>query len=149
MNAYIKTGKETITNTVDRETGEIVDTEVKKHKYLAATKEQFFIGYASMLSMIYKELTAPEIKVYAYLLDKYSSEAPIGMVKSIKEEIGDTIGLKLGTIDNALSSLAKKGMVYSVGKASYKLNPRYAFKGSTATRNRVLKTVLEMECPTC
>lgn len=148
MKSHIKTGKTDTTYTVN-EDGEIIDEHVKQHKYLAATKEQFFLGYVSMLGMVYRELTGPEIKVYAYLLEKYSSETPIGIVKAIKEEMGKQIGIKLGTIDNALSGLTSKGMIYSTGKAVYKMNPRYAWKGGSASRNKALKAVLEMECPHC
>lgn len=148
MRPHIKTGTTERTYTVD-EHGTVIDEEVKYHKYLAATKEQFFIGYVSMLGMIYKELTGPEIKVYAYLLEKYSSESGIGMVKALKEEMSKIIGIKLGTIDNALSGLVRKTMLYTTGKAMYKMNPRYAFKGPTALRNKVLKAVLEFECPHC
>lgn len=148
MRAHIKTGKENIVFTVD-EQGTVIDETTIKHKYLAATKEQFFIGYVSLLSVMAKELTGPEIKVYAWMLNKYSSGTTIGMVKGIKEEMATDIGIKLGTIDNALSGLVSKFMIYSTGKAMYKMNPRYAYKGPTADRNKALKYVLEMECPHC
>lgn len=148
MRSHLRVGKEDTVLTVDSD-GVIVDEEVKVHTYLAATKEKFFIGYVSMLAMMYKEMTGPEIKVYAWLLEKYSSEASIGIVKGVKDVMGQDIGIKLGTIDNALSGLTKKAMIYTVSKATYKLNPRYAFQGPTKTRNKVLKAVLEMECPHC
>lgn len=148
MRAHIKTGKTETTYTINVD-GEVIDEEVKHHTYLAATKERFFIGYVSMLGMMYREMTGPEIKVYAYLLEKYNSDSGIGMVKALKEEMGKEIGIKLGTIDNALMGLVKKTMLYTTGKAMYKMNPRYAFKGATSLRNKRLKAVLEMECPHC
>jgi len=147
MRAHLKARKEEITRII--EDGVLVEEDVKIHRYLAANKEQFFIGYASMLGMLYTQMSGPEIKVYAYLLDKYNSGSTIGIVKGIKEEMSRAIKIKLGTIDNALTGLSKKKMIYSTGKAVYKLNPRYAFKGPTATRDRLLKAILEMECPDC
>jgi hypothetical protein len=147
VRTHLKTGKEEVIRTI--EDGQVVDETMKVHTYLAANKEQFFIGYASMLGMVYEQLTGPEIKVYAYLLDKYNSGSTIGIVKGVKEEMTKAIKIKLGTIDNALSGLVKKRMIYSTGKAVYKLNPRYAFKGPTANRDRLLKYILEVECPDC
>ena len=148
MRVHIKTGTEKTYYTVD-ENGTVIDEQTIKHKYLAATKERFFIGYVSLLSVMAKELTGPEIKVYAWMLNKYNSGTTIGMVKGIKQEMSADIGIKLGTIDNALSGLCAKSMIYSTGKAMYKMNPRYAYKGPTAERNKALKYMLELECPHC
>lgn len=149
MRTHLKNGKTETKIYVNEATGEVMEEEVIQHTYLAATKEQFFIGYVSMLAMMYKELSGPEIKVYAWLLEKYPSDTTIAIVKGIKQEMSQVIGIKVGTIDNAISGLTAKGMIYSTGKAIYKMNPRYAYKGPTADRNRRLKAVLELECPHC
>lgn len=71
------------------------------------------------------------------------------MIGKLKEEIGNKIGLKPGTVGNALTGLTSKKLLYSTSKGLYKLNPRYAFKGNTKERNAMLKAILEMECPDC
>jgi hypothetical protein len=129
--------------------GEVLGRNIKQHKYLAETKEQFFIGYVSMLALFYEELSGPEIKVYAYLLAHYNFDSTIAIVKGVKQEMIQKIGGSTRTIDNALCKLTEKRLLYSTARAIYKLNPRYAFKGSTGERNRLLKVILEMECPDC
>lgn len=94
-------------------------------------------------------MKGPEIKVYAYLLANYNFDTTIAIVKGIKKEMVDKMGGSTRTIDNALVTLTQKKLIYTTGRAMYKLNPRYAFKGSTGDRNRLLKVILEMECPDC
>lgn len=129
--------------------GEILNRNIKQHHYLANTKEQFFIGYVSMLAIFYEELSGPEIKVYTYLLGHYNFDSPIAIVKAVKEEMIKKIGGSTRTIDNALVTLTAKKLLYTTGRAMYKLNPRYAFKGNTGERNRLLKVILELEYPDC
>lgn len=143
--------KRSISNTelVVSADGEVLDRNIKEYKYLAETKEQFFIGYVSMLALFYEQLSGPEIKVYAYLLAHYNFDSTIAIVKGIKEEMVKKIGGSTRTIDNALVTLVAKKLLYTTGRAIYKLNPRYAFKGSTGDRNKLLKVILELECPDC
>jgi hypothetical protein len=131
------------------EAGEIIDSNTKEHKYLADNKEQFFLGYVSLLAIFYEKLSGPEIKVYAYLLAHYSFESTIGIIRGLKEEMSSKIGIKLPTINNALSGLLEAKLLYTISRGTYKLNPRYAFKGSTGDRNRMLKVILQLECPDC
>ena len=146
--SYLKTAVSETEIVVDTN-GEVLDRNIKRHQYLAETKEQFFIGYVSMLALFYEELTGPEIKVYAYLLAHYNFDSTIAIVKGIKEEMVKKMGGSTRTIDNALSTLTTKHLLYTTGRAIYKLNPRYAFKGSTGERNKLLKVILELECPDC
>lgn len=146
--SYLKTAMSETELVVDAD-GLVLDRNIKRHTYLADTKEQFFIGYVSMLAIFYEQLSGPEIKVYAYLLANYNFDTTIAIVKGIKNEMVKSMGGSTRTIDNALSTLTTKKLIYSTGRSMYKLNPRYAFKGSTGERNRLLKVILEMECPDC
>jgi len=149
MKIHLKKGNREITNYVDSETNELIGQEIKQHTYVANTREEFFLGYVKLLSVFYEELTGPEIKVYSYLLAHYRFDVNIGLIKSIKTEIANKLGIKLGTVDNAVSTLSQKKLIYNTGKGSYKLNPRYAFKGSTSERQRLMKVMLELECKDC
>lgn len=149
--AMLKVGKETVVNTVDNISGEILETVVQQHKYLSDSKEQFFIGYVSMLA-VFNELSGNAIKVYAYLLENYVCGIGIGITSSIKEEIKERIKSKakgVTTIDNALKELVEVKFLIKSGHGTYIINPRYAFKGSTMDRNKSLKAVIELECPDC
>jgi len=148
MKQHLRKGQKETVKEIDKETGEVISETEKQHTYMAGSKEQFFLMYATTLSIIYKDLSGPEIKLYAYLLDHYQFGTSIVITKPLKEEIGAVIGLKVGTIDNALNSLVATGLIYRTVKTMFKLNPRYAFKGSQQDRSKQLKFIIEVECPT-
>lgn len=132
---------------VDKDSGELLEEDVKIVKYLANSKEQFFLVYASLLGLL-QEMSAPEVKVYSYILEHYMSESLIPLPKGMKLMMAEKLKLQLGTVNNAITKLNDKKLIYSPQRGIYKINPRYAFKGSTKDRNTMLKFVLEVECPT-
>ena len=140
------------TNYIATETGELIKTDLKKHTFIANSKEQFFIGYVSLLG-IFRNLNGSEIKVYAYLLEKYNSESPISINDTVRKLISKATGVKEGTINNCLCKLSDSSetspLLAKLGKGTYQLNPRYAFKGSTKDRNNSLKTLIELGCKNC
>ena len=83
------------------------------------------------------------------MLAKYNFDSTICIIKSLKVQIGKETDLSVGTIDNALCGLVKNKLIYTTERSTYKLNARFAFKGSTIERNKVLKAMLELECPNC
>lgn len=146
--SFLKTAMSEKSLVVDGTTGEILEQDVKKIKYLANSKEQFFIFYASLIGIL-QQMSGPEVKVYAYIIEHYLSDSQIALPKGMKQLIADKLGMKLGTVNNAISSLTEKRLIYSTQRAIYKINPRYAFKGTTKHRDHLLKVVLELECPDC
>lgn len=133
---------------VSEETGEILSEETTTHRYLANTQEEFFLAYVSMLS-VFKDISGPAIKVYAYLLLNNKSGVKIAITKAIKEDICTFIKSKsksVTVIDNILPELLREGLLLKVAESrgTYMLNPRYAFKGSHFNRNKSLKAVLEL-----
>lgn len=147
-NSFLKTISSHNTLIVDGNSGEILEQDIKKIKYLANSKEQFFIFYASLIGIL-QQMTSPEVKVYAYIIEHYLSDSEIALPKGMKQVIADKLKIKLGTVNNTISSLCEKRLLYTTHRAIYKINPRYAFKGSTKHRNHLLKVVLELECPEC
>lgn len=139
-------------NYVSEETGEILETSIKKHSFIANSKEQFFIGYVSILGM-FKNLNGSEIKVYAYILEKYTNDSLICINDTLRKAICADTGVKEGTINNCLTRLSddseESPLLAKLGKGTYKINPRYAFKGSTKDRNGSLKALIELGCKNC
>ena len=136
---------------VSEETGVLVHE--RKNKYLAGDKEEFMFVYVSLLKIIEEDLTLPEVKVYAYLLARYTTGTEIAINKGLKNIMAERMKLNTRTIENALSKLVAKSLLYRLKEsmAVYKLNPRYAFngKGGTVGRKQLLKYVLEVECENC
>lgn len=147
--SFLKPNLTQETTIIDNNTGEVLHREVQTLKYLANSKEEFFIFYSSLVALMQGEMSGPEIKVYAYLISKYLFGTDIALPKALKEDMATALKIKLGTINNVLSTLSEKKLIYTTHRAVYKLNPRYAFKGSTQRRNQMLKAVLELECPNC
>lgn len=153
QHSFLKAGINHTTTTVD-EQGVIIDQDITTFKYLANNKEQFCLCYASLLSIFSTGLTHPEIRVYAHLLLNHAFGAGIAMTGAMKADMAQQMikggkPITVGTISNTLTGLVSKGLLFTPAKGLYKLNPRYAFKGSTKERNAMLKVILQMECPDC
>jgi len=145
--SILKTGITEIVNAVDPNSGEILDTEVRKHTYMANTKEEFFIGYSSLIGA-FMEMTQSEIRVFGYLL-RYAKGVKFDISKKMRIEMSDVIKLNERTILNTLPILEEKQIIYKYESGLYQLNPRYAFQGSTTDRNNALKTIIELGCLDC
>jgi hypothetical protein len=145
--SILKTGITEVINTVDADTGELMDTEIRKHTYMANTKEEFFIGYSALIGA-FMEMTQAEIRVFGYLL-RYAKGVKFDISKKMRVEMGDVIKLNERTILNTLPALEDKQIIYKYDSGLYQLNPRYAFQGSTVDRNNALKTIIELGCKDC
>jgi Firmicute plasmid replication protein (RepL) len=146
--AHLRTSH-TNTETVISEEGEILQQDIQNIKYLASTQEEYFIIYASTIAIMQKDMTQAETKLYAYLLQNYNVGSEIGITKQGRINIGKRLELNERTVLNTLCMLVTRKLIYTINRSIYKLNPRYAYKGSILNRNRALKFVLEVECPTC
>lgn len=146
QNSFLKIASTVITNNVDTATGEILDTDVKHHKYLANTKEEFLLVYSSLLSA-FIEMTQSQIRVYAYLL-RYASGNSFAITKALREEMSKEINVNARVIFTTVKELVVKNLIVKMD-GLYKVNPRYAFKGSTLDRNEALKVIIELGCKEC
>lgn len=139
----------TNTQTVVDNDGVVLSQEIQNIKYLANTQEEFFIIYSSLIGIVEKGMSQAESSLYAHLLQNHNIGAEIGISKQIRIGMGKKLELNERTVLNTLGMLVEKRLIYTTSKGVYKLNPRYAYKGSTYNRNRDLKVVLEVECPHC
>ena len=132
---------------VDVETGEILEENTKHHAYLANTKEEFMLLYSSMIG-IFEGFTQAECRVYGYLL-RYTDGLSFDISKKLRMDMADHTKLNERTIYNTCMQLMKKHLIFKDKNGLYRINPRFAFRGSSMERNRRLKTILELECPDC
>lgn len=140
----MKTGKETSTTYVDIDTGEILREDKVVQKYLANNKEQFFLGYYSLIAAI-QNLKGPALQTYFYLVLHYKPGTLIGINKAVKEEIRQHIGSKsVGAVSNCLRQLCDfKLLLKNKGSlAGYYVNPRYTYKGNSIERLKCLEYIL-------
>ena len=151
--SYLKTRYTEISNIVDHESGEVLDTTQKKHTYLANTKEQFLLAYTTLIG-VFQNISVAEIRVYAFLLEHYPADCKIVVNDIIRQDIAARTKLSPGSINNTLNRLISTDnttypLLYRLGRGTYQLNPRYAFQGSTANRNQSLKAIIELGCTNC
>ena len=145
--SFLKTSITELTSTVNIETGEVIDTDIKKHTYLANTKEDFLLLYSSVLG-IFNKMEQSEIRVFSFLL-QYADGAKFSINKPIRLEISKVTDLNERTIYNTIKKLEEKKLIFKHSTGAYQVNPRYAFKGSTADRSKELKAIIELGCENC
>lgn len=146
--SYLKTKITQTTEVVNVDTGEVIETNVKKHSYIANSKEEFFLLYVNALP-IFIGLSHPAKTIYAYLLKDYTSKTLFEIGSGLRGVMKEQLGIASSTIANALTELVEHNLLYSPKRSMYQINPRYAFKGSTSDRNEALKAIIELGCKDC
>ena len=149
MNAKstLRTAIKEVITTVDSDTGEVLDQNIKHHTYLVNTKEEFLLVYSTLLS-VFTDMEQSEIRVFGFLL-RYADGTRFAIDKSIRIEIANVTDLSERTIYNTVKILEQKKLIFKHPSGAFQINPRYAFKGSTVERNNQLKILIELGCPEC
>lgn len=146
--SVLRIGSTHITEIVDADSGEILETNVKHHKYIANSKEEFLLLYVNALP-IFRGISNPAKSVYAYLLERYNAKVVFEVGGGMRGLMTTELHFAPSTIANALTELVEAKLLYSKSKGLYQINPRYAFKGSTSERNEALKAIIELGCKDC
>lgn len=137
----IKTVQNNVETVIDKETGEVLDINVKKLK-IVINPEDFALIYAGFWNVLLEnKLSKSDIQLLAYLTQRYSDGTPFTINSFIKNQLSNVTGKSSTTYDRCTKVLLDNKLIYRVSKRLYRLNPRYAFKGSTHNRN---KAVIEM-----
>lgn len=147
-----KTGSETMVNShVDIDTGEVFDVDVlvKEHHIIVDDAPAFAMMYASMLGLL-DELDYTCIKVLAWCaINCQYNENIVVLNKYNCSLIEEQYALKYQSIKNSISTLKKRNILISIGQATYRINPRYYWKGSSKNRLAKMKYILTVECNNC
>lgn len=147
MKAHLKTNIKEISTIIDSETGEILDTQVKEHKYLASSKEEFFMGYSALIGA-FMQMNQAEIRIFGYCL-RFAKGVKFDISKKMRLSMASEIDINERTIYNTLSILLDKKLLFIHPDGLYQINPRYAYQGSTTERNVALKAIIELGCKEC
>lgn len=146
--SFIKTAYTEVTNYVDQETGELIESNSKEHTYIANSKEEFLILYVNALP-IFMNASNPAKSLYAFLLKDYNAKSIFEIGGGLRSFMSKQLGFANSTIANALTELVELNLLYSPSKGLYQINPRYAFKGSTSDRNSALQAIIKLGCKDC
>jgi hypothetical protein len=138
-----------IDRVVDVNTGELVDVSESFTELYTETNEEFCLVYASLWNVIDKHnLGKSDISLLGYLINHYADGTIFCINKAVKESAAKLGGKHYTSYNNSTRRLLDKKLIFEVSGRSYKLNPKYAFKGSTNERR---KAIVEMHsyCPDC
>lgn len=133
---------------VSEETGEMLEQRTKSIKMLF-NSDDFCLVYAGFWNVILNSpLSKSDIELFAYLINCYASGVPFTVTDYIKGEVSKVTKKNKTSYNNSVRALLEHNMIFSVSPRSYKINPRYAFEGSSKLRN---KAVIEMvsKCKDC
>jgi hypothetical protein len=140
-----------VNNFIDTDSGEVldIDMETKHHKIIVDDKESFFWTYLSVLSLI-DDLDKVSFKVLFYCVFHCQwNTNMVALTKPVLKDMELKVGIQYQTARNSISKLKKLGILIDLGSATYRINPRYYWKGNSEDRLKTMKYVLELECPTC
>ena len=73
----------------------------------------------------------------------------VSLHKAMLTEFQIQSGLTYQTIKNAISRLKKSGALISLGGGTYRVNPKYFWKGDRENRRPTMEYILKVECPGC
>lgn len=128
---------------IDHSSGEVLASNVK-HVNILVDTDEFMLIYARFWSLIRESpLSRADIDIASYVLEVYGNGQPFKITKYIKSIVGKQSGREPSTYNKSTGNLIKAGILLVVGVQTYKVNPQYAFKGSSKNRNKLVLELLE------
>lgn len=134
---------------LDQATGEITNihvVETVRQVKKLSTYDEFIMVYLNDISSFINLDNATQMKIMALIWrdvpmnNGTTNEGNIiTILKEDKEKWAGEINVSLGTVNNAISALLKKHLIYAVSRSRYKLNPLFFFKGKLADRSKLLR----------
>lgn len=125
---------------VDKETGEITETETTKLvKINMGKQEEFYMTYCHYLSSLYELTYADDIKLMVKLCEwgQYD-KGTVQLTSSRRIEISKTLGMHNSNISKSIKRLKEKALI-SGDRGEYQINPAIFWKGDRAIRKELLK----------
>jgi hypothetical protein len=141
MKPHLRRGSLTNNNFLDNDTGELIKTDTNETKYLAKSKEYFFLAYSNFLVYLQKSRDI-KVQLLASLMMRYLQGQEFSMGRQFKDRIANECGCASRSLDVPFSELVKDGIIIPITSRLYILNPIIAFQGEGRTAK--LKFVLEL-----
>jgi len=126
-----------------------IDDTTKKVVFDVGNEHTFSMMYITFLTVI-DELSITEIRVLTWCtLNCVYNRNIVNLNTYSYTQIQELYNISYQTCRNIVSTLTKKQMLVRISKGTYRINPRYFWKGLTKDREGVLKLMIETECSTC
>lgn len=131
-----------IERTIDVDTGLIVAENLLTKDILVKDNEEWFFAYTKLVRVLLG-LDGNEVKVLLWCaLHTNLGTNEVALPRYIKERMSTEINLTLGSIDNALSRLVKKGHLHRLGRGVYHIDPDTTWRGDIKARSSNIKVFL-------
>lgn len=144
-----KVGVRHLETLVDSGSGEVLEMSEKKFEYLAGEPGDFIFAYTSVLNILSQwKLSYASVCMYAYLLERYADGVPFSINSFIRGELADRTGKSATTFTHCTRELIDLKLIVEVSRRTYKLNPKYAFKGGRDAQRKAVFELLQV-CPDC
>lgn len=151
MKIKTKYDETVVNNYLDSVTGELIEThvDVKTHKIVLDSKDQFAFMYSTLIGSL-QGLNGSDVKLLMYctLNCTYNTNV-VALNSHFLKLASQQTGVSLGSLKNSLTVLHRKNILIKLGGATYRVNPKYFWRGESAERVATMRFVLEVECPTC
>lgn len=132
--------------TIDRETGEVVSERTVTYDVMPASDEPDYVKLYVRAWVVFKGMhgiNPTDSDVLAALL-QYMSYAQNGQIvytsAAMKRVITEQLHCSMGAVNNALTRLAKHGVLKRVDRGAYQVNPELVGKGPWADIKRLRAT---------
>lgn len=145
----IKNVYNSVETIIDKETGEIIDISTNKID-IVVSPQDFCLVYADFWNILLgSPLSKSDVELFAYLVSNYSDGTPFTINSYTKKQVSESTNKSITSYNNSTRQLLEHKLIFSMNNTKvYKINPRYAFKGSSKNRH---KSVIEMRsyCKDC
>lgn len=145
MGQYLKTSATHSREELDFDSGEIVENRME-FKYLAGDPGDFVLVYTELLNVIQRwKLSYAAIVMLTYLLENYADSTIFSITKAVRKDVSERSGMSETTFYNVTRELLSHKLIVEVSHRSYRLNARYAFKGSSASQKKAMFELLQID----
>lgn len=130
------------------EEGEMIDV-AESNISICTDQTDFALVYANIWNILEDHnLGKVDIVLLGYLIQHYADGRVFTINGGLKKELAERSKLSVTSFNNSTRKLLDRGLIYSIEGRSYKVNPRYAFKGSSKDRNKAIVTMSNY-CKNC
>lgn len=125
---------------IDKDTGEVFETEVKKLiKVNMGKQEEFYMTYCKYLAPLYELTYADDLKLIVKLCEwGVYDKGTVSLTTSRRAEITEKLGIHASNISKSLKRLLEKKLITG-DRGEYQLNPVIFWKGDRAIRKELLR----------
>lgn len=133
--------KDTFTRSLDSSTGELVTTVDSKSVTVKVNHDHFYMVYFEQLSSFYKLTSLKEVFILAKMCSMaHWDTGEVIISATTREHIMRDIGIDKAYLSRCINNLCTKELMFKVNTNHYLINPNCFWKGSSSTRNDLLRT---------